>query len=1413
MSLRKGILLALLALAALPAPAAAVGEPDAEIFGIQSLSPTSVEVLGRINPSASQTQYRVQYDVNGSAWCQAEGATGSPGSQTALETLSQTGNTYFVVSVEVDLLTSGTTYCARLAATNQFGSDFGSMIRFTAGAPAVQAFGGIPTGPTTGRVQGTVNPVGSATQYWARYGPASSTWCQTSGASGSPLDVTTPQSLPVVNNSDQSVNVDIGGLIPETEYCAQLVASNGAGTSSGDHVSFTTDVAPLCGATWNGGTGNWTDANWTFTLPATDNNSDGYPDVDDKVCVDSGLVTLTSARTVAGLRVTGGRLDIAGGLTLDDPAAPATNDGTATVESAGTLHLTSTAAVGSSLTGGTLTNSGVLRTLAGWGGTRTLTFNSIANTGGGLFESDTATTLATAALTNSGTVTVNGGLATGQETTLASTSHAFNQNAGTIGGPGALVVQNGTYHHNGGSVGSSVLLATSESLDLDGTGTGTVNVVRGTSSLVSDVAAGVTVNVAGGLDGLAATLSPTGNRTNAGTIALSNYSSGDAGVAKLDPGSNTLTNTGVVRSKAVGTGAGTRGYSDVGTLANASGGTLDVDYPIDVDGPVTNAGTIDVADGVTATVNGFDLVQTAGTTALDGTIALGAGKLDLQGGTLTGDGQLSGAVENGGGTVSPGGTAAAQLTVAGNYTQAAGGTLRVDVDGTTPITGYDRLAVTGNALLGGTLSVDGAGYAPAGGDQFTFLTSTGTTNGSFANKSGMAAGGTRTYDPAYTVGPPGSARLVVVPQHTVTVTNTGTGTGTVSSNVPGIDCGSDCSQDYDQGSVVTLTANPSVGSRFAGWSGSSGCSGTGTCQVTVSAARNVTATFIQQRTLTVVKAGAGAGAVTSNPAGIDCPTDCTQGYDEGTVVTLTATPPAGSRFSGWSGEGCSGTSTCQVTMSAARNVTATFVQQRALAVAKTGTGAGTVTGTGIDCGSDCGESYDQGTIVTLTAAPTAGSRFAGWSGDCTGTGTCQVTMSAARNVTASFAQQRNLTVAKAGTGAGTVSGSGIDCGADCTQDYDQGTVVTLTASASAGSRVGGWSGAGTEACSGATCQVTMSAARSVTTTFVQQRAATVTRAGAGAGTVSATGIDCGSDCSESYDQGASVTLTATPAAGSRFAGGSGDCTGTGACQLTMSGARNVTASFAVIDDDGDGVSPPADCNDGAASVKPGATEVPDNGVDEDCDGSDAKSPPPPPPPPPPADSDGDGVLDTSDPEPGNPAVPGPFGSTNANDSLDATGVSETICGLLGDDVINALAGNDTVFGDLCGVKAKLVAAQAGVGGNDTLRGGAGNDTIYGAGGADKVFGEDGVDKLFGGAGNDSLDGGAGKDTLDGGAGNDKLTGGKDVNTITGGAGDDVVKAKNGKKDTIDCGAGKKDSADVDKADKVKGCEKVKRARK
>jgi hypothetical protein len=325
--------------------------------------------------------------------------------------------------------------------------------------------------------------------------------------------------------------------------------------------------------------------------------------------------------------------------------------------------------------------------------------------------------------------------------------------------------------------------------------------------------------------------------------------------------------------------------------------------------------------------------------------------------------------------------------------------------------------------------------------------------------------------------------------YTLTVAKTGGGSGTVTSSPAGISCGADCSEAYVSGTVVTLTAAAASGSSFSGWSGA--CTGTGSCQVTMNAAKSVTATFALNTVtynLTVAKSGTGSGTVTSSPAGISCGADCSEAYVSGTVVTLTAAAASGSSFSGWSGA-CTGTGSCQVTMNAAKSVTATFtldpVPTYTLTVTRAGDGAGTVTSSpaGINCGADCSEAYSSGTVVTLTPTPTSGSVFAGWSGACTGTGACQVTMSSARSVTASFAlAMYTLTVTREGAGSGTVTSSpaGIDCGADCAEAYTRGTVVSLTAVAAGGSVFGGWAGA----CSGTgACTVTMTATRGVTATF------------------------------------------------------------------------------------------------------------------------------------------------------------------------------------------------------------------------------------------------------------------------------------------------------------------------------------------
>jgi PKD domain/Divergent InlB B-repeat domain len=91
---------------------------------------------------------------------------------------------------------------------------------------------------------------------------------------------------------------------------------------------------------------------------------------------------------------------------------------------------------------------------------------------------------------------------------------------------------------------------------------------------------------------------------------------------------------------------------------------------------------------------------------------------------------------------------------------------------------------------------------------------------------------------------------------------------------------------------------------------------------------------------------------------------------------------------------------------------------------------------------------------------------------------------------------------------------------------------------------------------------TYSTERKVTVAENPQRILIVTLAGSGLGKVSGPGISCPPECSHEYANGESVTLTATPAPGSTFTGWSGGgCSGTGACEVTMSVKQNVTATF------------------------------------------------------------------------------------------------------------------------------------------------------------------------------------------------------------------------------------------------------------
>ncbi len=439
----------------------------------------------------------------------------------------------------------------------------------------------------------------------------------------------------------------------------------------------------------------------------------------------------------------------------------------------------------------------------------------------------------------------------------------------------------------------------------------------------------------------------------------------------------------------------------------------------------------------------------------------------------------------------------------------------------------------------------------------------------------------------------------------VTATTNG---GNISCSIVASTTSGTCTANPEINTSVTLTATPSVGFTFTGWGGGV-CSGLApTCVISMSQARTVSASFSTAFNLTVTSApgtGNGSVAATTNDGVLACTVTgastsgtCALLISSGTQVTLTATPSAGGHtFVGWGGA-CTGTSTCVVTMSQARAVTANFGAPASafqLSVASSGgTGNGTVTGGAINCSltaaataGTCSASVASGNTVVLTATPAANHTFDGWGGACTGTGACSVLMNQVRNVTATFTAPvlfaLNVT-SGGGTGNGSVTASGINCAiinvaqtGTCTSNYNSGTLVTLTATPSVGGHVFSlWGGV----CSGSasTCVVTMSQARSVTARFTAPANITVINGGGnGVGTVSSTAISCtvrlatstpfspttSGSCTQTAAVGSTVTLTAAASTGGyTFIGwGGGACSGTGSCTLTVGGDVTVTAKF------------------------------------------------------------------------------------------------------------------------------------------------------------------------------------------------------------------------------------------------------------
>lgn len=258
---------------------------------------------------------------------------------------------------------------------------------------------------------------------------------------------------------------------------------------------------------------------------------------------------------------------------------------------------------------------------------------------------------------------------------------------------------------------------------------------------------------------------------------------------------------------------------------------------------------------------------------------------------------------------------------------------------------------------------------------------------------------------------------------------------------------------YDPGDVVRLTANPGAGWEFDGWTGDATGSSLNV-DVTMDGDKSVTAHFGEIcYTLTTLVDPDDTGSVSVSPA-----QNCSGGYTAGTNITIEAIPAGGYEFDEWTGDVTGSTNPETFTINEDRTVTANFVAGSIACYTLSSdvdpAGGGTVTADT----PNCGDRYEEGTVVGITASPATGHVFNSWIGDVvSGNASETITMNGDKAVTAKFDPlcYDVTTTASPGAGGAVVTSPAPNCNGD---QYNYGTDVTFTANANSGYAFDGWSG-------------------------------------------------------------------------------------------------------------------------------------------------------------------------------------------------------------------------------------------------------------------------------------------------------------------------------------------------------------------
>jgi hypothetical protein len=324
---------------------------------------------------------------------------------------------------------------------------------------------------------------------------------------------------------------------------------------------------------------------------------------------------------------------------------------------------------------------------------------------------------------------------------------------------------------------------------------------------------------------------------------------------------------------------------------------------------------------------------------------------------------------------------------------------------------------------------------------------------------------------------------------------------------------------FNEGVNVTAHAVANQGYTFVNWTENGiVVSESNSYAFQINSNRNLVANFTQTAPKTyivvVTPSHANRGTVTGSGT-----------YNNGSSVTVTATPSMKTyKFVNWTENGSTVSTDATYTFSITsdRNLVANFdvnqTTQFTIDLAVMPSGAGTATGSG---------TYTSGTDVTVTATPSLGYNFTGWSeGGITVSTSASYTfnISANRNLVANFVQQvqnYTLTTSVAPAAGGTSS--------ILSATYTSGTSVTVTATPAVGYNFVNWTESGIQVSTSASYTFNITANRNLVANFVQQvqnYTLTTSVAPAAGGTSSI--------LSATYTSGTSVTVTATPAAGYNF---------------------------------------------------------------------------------------------------------------------------------------------------------------------------------------------------------------------------------------------------------------------------------------